>query len=297
MADAMKSGKGILKCWLTLVIGFTALFSTSHAGALEGRMRSADSSGITFILDELPENLENLNIGRDGEAIVSQLRHGNPKLREIALTFDDGPHPMFTAKILSILRHYRVPATFYLVGVQAERYPDWVKMIFQEGHEIGNHTYDHFRLVNLPYEEQVYQIEQFQALIFELTGVYPKFLRPPGGRFDKATVDLMNRNGLALGLWTINPKDPIAVSPDELFRNISRSAENGSIILLHDGSESTVQMLPKLIETLKRKGYTFVTMSQMLMHSSPTFNSDETRGSKEEEEKLSKQGRWKVYTY
>jgi len=254
---------------------------------------------VEFILDVLPENLQSFNLTKDGKAIVPELRKGNPALREIALTFDDGPHPLYTAQLLAILRYYRVPATFFMVGVQAERYTEWVKMVFQEGHEIGNHTYDHFRLVNLPYDEQVYQIEAFQELIHKITGVYPRFLRPPGGQFDRATVELMNKNGLALGLWTINSKDGTQIGSAEMLRNLLKQAESGSIILFHDGREETIRVLPSLIETLKRRGFRFVTMSQMLLHanSSTILSAQVTEESDQTAEEQQPKGSWKVYSY
>ncbi len=290
--------------YIALVLGFAfVIFNVciKPSSALEGRAENAEKwSSISFIPDELPENLVELNIGDDGNAIVRELRRGNHKLKEIALTFDDGPHPIYTSKILSILRYYRVPATFFMVGVQAERYPEWVKMVFQEGHEIGSHTYDHFRLVDLPYDEQVYQIEEFQRLIHTLTGVYPKFIRPPGGRYNKFTVELMNQNGLALGLWDINSKDGTDVSSEKMLRSILESVQNGSIILLHDGSPTSVEVLPLLIETLKRRGFQFVTMSQMLIHSNSELLAkadSDNRGTSSPGSEKSPEAKWKVYSY
>ncbi len=244
---------------------------------------------LPFIHDLLPENIADFNQGEDGELIVKELRRGNPYLKEVALTFDDGPHPLYTARLLSILRYYRLPATFFLVGVQAERYPNWVQMIHQEGHEIGCHTYDHFRLVNLPLDEQIYQIEEFSNLVCDITGKRPRLLRPPGGRYNHFTVELMNRNGMALGLWTINSND---TAPDceqrAMYRRVLEEVQPGSIILMHDGSEATIEMLPRLIETLKRRGYSFVTMSQMMAHA----NSDVLNG-----RKVNGSDEWKVISY
>jgi|GEM_PF-2163081 len=251
--------------------------------------QDSDYPMLPFIHDVLPENIADFNQGDDGELIIKELRRGNPYLKEVALTFDDGPHPLYTAKLLSILRYYRLPATFFLVGVQAERYPDWVQMIHQEGHEIGCHTYDHFRLVNLPLDEQIYQIEEFSNLISDITGKRPRLLRPPGGRYNHFTVELMNKNGMALGLWTINSND---TAPDceerAMRRRVLEEVQPGSIILMHDGSEATIEMLPRLIETLQRRGYSFVTMSQMMAHAnSEVLNGYKVNGSEE----------WKVISY
>jgi peptidoglycan/xylan/chitin deacetylase (PgdA/CDA1 family) len=255
----------------------------------QAQAQDNDYPMLPFIHDVLPENIADFNQGDDGELIIKELRRGNPYLKEVALTFDDGPHPLYTARLLSILRYYRLPATFFLVGVQAERYPDWVQMIHQEGHEIGCHTYDHFRLVNLPLDEQIYQIEEFSDLISDITGKRPRLLRPPGGRYNHFTVELMNRNGMALGLWTINSND---TAPDceerAMRRRVLEEVQPGSIILMHDGSEATIEMLPRLIETLLRRGYSFVTMSQMMAHAnSEVLNGHKVNGSEE----------WKVISY
>jgi peptidoglycan/xylan/chitin deacetylase (PgdA/CDA1 family) len=245
---------------------------------------------LPYIHDVLPENIADFNMGADGGLIIKELRRGNPYAKEIALTFDDGPHPFYTAQLLSILRYYRVPATFFLVGVQAERYPKWVQMIHQEGHEIGCHTYDHFRLVNLPLDEQVYQIEEFTSLIERLTGNRPRLLRPPGGQYDHFTISLMNKNGMALGLWTINTNDTAPqTSADELYRKILEEVQPGSIVLMHDGSKVSLEALPQLIETLRRRGYSFVTMSQMMAHA----NSEVLNGSNGH----GQNGQWKIISY
>jgi len=231
---------------------------------------------LPFIHDVLPENIPGFNQGPDGQLLVKEVRRGSPYIKEVALTFDDGPHPVYTAKLLSILRYYRVPATFFLVGVQAEEYPQWVQMIHQEGHEIGCHTYDHFRLVNLPLDEQIYQIEEFCRLINRLTGTKPRLLRPPGGRYNHFTVELMNKNQMALGLWTFNTNDtrPGADARD-IYKKTLEEIHPGSIILMHDGTDVVIEVLPQLIETLRRRGYSFVTMSQMMAHA----NSEVLNGS------------------
>jgi len=248
---------------------------------------------LPFIMDVLPENIPDFNQGENGDLLVKEIRRGNPYVKEVALTFDDGPHPHYTAKLLAILNYYRVPATFFMVGVQAERYPEWVRMVHQEGHEIGCHTYDHFRLVNLPLDEQIYQIEEFSNLINQLTGTKPHLLRPPGGQYNHFTVDLMNRNGMALGLWTINTKDT-APQADwrSIYRRVLEEVQPGAIILMHDGTDVTVEMLPALIETLQRRGYSFVTMSQMMAHA----NADVLNGKDGHGEAKSRDG-WRVYSY
>ena len=218
------------------------------------------------LLDE--SQAAKINLDEYGNPIVITLMRGNSGRREVALTFDDGPHPVYTSKILSILQHYRIRATFFMVGFMMNKYPHWAKMTSQLGNEIGSHTYDHFRLTSLPDDEVVYQIKQSVDAIVEITGQRPRFLRPPGGRYDQAVLRRIAEHKMAVGLWSYNSKDLDVTDPKKLYKNILDSVEPGSVILLHDGSDATIAMLPTLIEELQSKGYSFVTMSEMLANSS-----------------------------
>ena len=195
---------------------------------------------------------------------VTSLSRGNPKRKQVALTFDDGPHPEFTSQLLSVLDFYDVPATFFFVGVQAQKYPHWVKMTHQAGHELANHTYDHFRLPKLPREEKTYQIDEFQRLVENLTGVTPRFLRPPGGRLDGETSAMLTDRGMVLALWDVAINDTYeGKTKDDTLGAALKNIRPGSVVLCHDGIQATVDMLPELITTLRAQGYEFVTLSEM----------------------------------
>jgi peptidoglycan/xylan/chitin deacetylase (PgdA/CDA1 family) len=193
-----------------------------------------------------------------------QVVRGNPRQKKVALTFDDGPHPEYTSQLLAILGYYHIHATFFIVGVQAQRYPQWVKMIHQAGHEIGNHTYDHFRLPALPPDEQAYQIDENQRLLEQLTGVTPRFFRPPGGRYNEQAERLIRQRGMLLALWDVALNDTAEDrEAGDLYSTASHKIRPGSVVLGHDGIQATIDMLPQLIESLQKDGYTFVTMSEL----------------------------------
>ncbi len=204
------------------------------------------------------------------EAILKELRgtvhfieRGSEQEKVVALTFDDGPHPEYTYRILRILNFYKAKATFFVVGTQVEKYPQWVKMANQLGMEIGSHTYEHFRLNLLSKEEAHYQIEQNQKLIKSLVGYEPLFLRPPGGRVNSEVGRLASEYGLVIAWWSFNSNDLSERSADEIYQSVVERIEPGAIFLLHDGSEETVKALPRIIEELRRRGYRLVTMSEM----------------------------------
>jgi len=245
----------------------------AEAGAPQdsgGSANTVNGSNVTpgsQMEDVLPETdvIRKLNTDANGDLIIKELRYGNGGRNEIALTFDDGPHPEYTSKLLAILTHYHIRATFFMVGTQAQRHPEWVKMVNQVGCEIGNHTYDHFRLAILPDDEVDYQIIECQKLIERLIGKRPVFIRPPGGQMNARALKIISDNHLVLGWWTHNSKDVESKDGDGIYQGIVKDIKPGSIILLHDGSDGTVEMLPKLIETLERRGFRFVTMSEMLL--------------------------------
>jgi peptidoglycan/xylan/chitin deacetylase (PgdA/CDA1 family) len=197
-------------------------------------------------------------------ANLGEVSRGNAKQKRVALTFDDGPHPQFTSQLLAILAYYKVPATFCLVGVQAQKNPQWVKMIHQAGHEVANHSYDHFRMPALPLEEKAYQIDENQRLLGQLTGVTPRFFRPPGGRYDPDLARMLRQRGMVLALWDValNDTDEDRDTGD-LLLTAAHKIRPGSIVLAHDGMQSTVDMLPGLIESLRKDGYEFVTLSEL----------------------------------
>jgi peptidoglycan/xylan/chitin deacetylase (PgdA/CDA1 family) len=194
-----------------------------------------------------------------------EITHGSPKQKRVALTFDDGPHPEYTSQLLAILDYYHVHATFFVVGLQAQKYPQWVKMIHQAGHEIGNHTYDHFRLPALPAEEAAYQIDENQRLLEQLTGITPRFFRPPGGRYGTQVSKLLQQRGMLLAFWDVALNDTAEDrEAGDLYSTASHKIRPGSIVLGHDGIQATIDMLPQLIESLQAEGYSFVTMSELV---------------------------------
>ncbi|GEM_PF-600788 len=195
---------------------------------------------------------------------VRSLARGNTRSKQVALTFDDGPHPAFTSQLLAVLDYYDVPATFFFVGIQALKYPHWVKMTHQAGHEVASQTYDHFRMPKLPHEEKVYQIDEYQRLIEGLIGVTPRFLRPPGGQYDAETERLVSERGMVLGLWDVALNDTRdGKTAKQMLDMAKRKIRSGSVVLAHDGIQATVDMLPELIELLRAEGYEFVTMSEL----------------------------------
>jgi len=192
-----------------------------------------------------------------------ELAHGNPRLRTIALTFDDGPHPQFTPQLLKILKQYDVKATFFVVGEMAEKHPELIRAERAAGHLVGNHTYHHVNLTKIPVLEIATEWQACQDVIRSITGETMRFARPPGGDYDGDVVRAAMGLGLITVLWTDDPGDYASPGGRTIAKRVLRRVGNGGIILLHDGVQQTVDVLPQLLDYLKGRGYRFVTVDEM----------------------------------
>jgi peptidoglycan/xylan/chitin deacetylase (PgdA/CDA1 family) len=191
------------------------------------------------------------------------LPHGDPRAKSVALTFDDGPHPAYTPQLLAILQKERVPATFFVVGEMAERHPDLVRGERAAGHVVGNHTFHHVNLTKIPLGEVLAEWQACQDVVKSITGETMAYCRPPGGDYDDAVVRAAMSIGLTTVLWTDDPGDYASPGAKLVETRVLDRMGNGGIILLHDGVQQTLDILPGLIEHLRARGYRFVTVSDM----------------------------------
>ncbi|MER6578889.1 polysaccharide deacetylase family protein [Nonomuraea sp. NPDC001023] len=185
------------------------------------------------------------------------------KIKCVALTFDDGPGP-YTGKLLDLLHQRHVRATFFVLGemVAADSGGRITRRIVDEGHEIGNHSWSHPSLTGLSREGVRNELGHTDELVHRLTGVKMRVMRPPYGSTDDAVAAETRREGLAQILWDVDTLDWLHREPAAVVRRAD-TAKAGSIVLMHDIHPTTVEAVPKVIDTLARKGYTFVTISEL----------------------------------
>ncbi len=186
----------------------------------------------------------------------------------VALTIDDGPHSGYTERLLAILREAKVKATFFLVGRMAATTPELVRQELAEGHTLGNHSHYHNNLLSLPPEGVVTEWRMCNYTVRSITGEFPRFCRPPGGNYDASVLEAASAEGLTAVLWTANAADCTGLNSRDIAQKVLSQVSPGGIILIHDGVEATVQALPHILSTLKKKGYTFVTLDEVLPVSS-----------------------------
>lgn len=187
----------------------------------------------------------------------------DPNKKYIALTFDDGPSDQTTPKVLDILKSQNVPATFFMLGQQVEKFPKIAQQIKENGHELGDHSYSHPDLVTLSEDEIRKQIENTEIAIYKATGSLPKSVRPPYGSVNATIAPTI---GLPVSQWSIDSFDWKSHNAQKITAEIRNQAFNGGIILMHDIHPETVEALPTVINNLKKDGYEFLTVSQILKH-------------------------------
>ena len=191
------------------------------------------------------------------------------KAKCIALTFDAGPGKD-TPRLLDTLKEKKVPATFFLLGKNhVLKHPDVVRRIADEGHEVANHTWTHQRLDELNPEQIREELGRTQDAIAKITGSKPTLMRPPQGRINDDVTDVSRELGLAQILWSATAKDYSTTDSELIKKRIVDQAGRDGIILLHDIYDGTVPAVPGIIDELKKRGYTFVTVPELLAPAEP----------------------------
>ena len=207
---------------------------------------------------------------KDNRENVSVISSGTVHDKWIALTFDDGPYPPYTDRLLDVLKAKRVHATFFLVAEQAQQYPELVRRMKAEGHTVGLHAFRHRDFLKLTEEEKRKDLEQGKNLLRDITGKNPVYWRPPHGFRDFSVMETAAAQNLTVVNWSVIPRDWTGIDSQEIFRRVMDKAEDGAIVLLHDGDspgykasrQATVDAVAPLIDSLREKGYHLVSLEE-----------------------------------
>lgn len=195
-------------------------------------------------------------------ATITAVRTPSPV---VAMTFDDGPHPTHTPRLLDMLRERRARATFYLIGNRVAAYPQIARRIADEGHEIGNHSWSHPFMDRLGARAVTQEIDRTTNVIFQVTGRPPVTFRPPYGAFTRAQrTGLHDARSLPTILWSVDPQDWLRPGAGVVSRRILGHARQGDIVLSHDIHRGTIDAMPQTLDGLAARGLRFVTVSQIL---------------------------------
>lgn len=204
--------------------------------------------------------------GKSGDAPIINVgnphdKHGSPTL---ALTFDDGPHPVLTPRLLDILKATNTKATFYVVGNLAKRHPEIVARMVREGHEVGNHTWSHPDLRKIGDNEIRRELQLTEDAVQAATGRGTFSIRPPYGAVNKRVIGAIPESRRPIVMWTVDPLDWKKPGSDVVAQRLLDGAKPGAILLCHDIHSETVDAVKSAIPKLIRRGYTFSTVSEIL---------------------------------
>ncbi len=194
--------------------------------------------------------------------MVSVFLQQDEQIKKVALSFDDGPNPEYTELLLDGLKERGVKASFFVLGSEVEQYPQIVRRASEEGHLIGVHAYKHVNLRQLSDEKALEQVRRTNEAIYQATGQYASYIRPPYGCWKE---NLDGEVQMVEVLWDIDPRDWATTSSDLVVQRVLREVEENSIILLHDASASSVRSAFRIIDTLQKEGYMFVTVEDLLL--------------------------------
>ena len=200
-------------------------------------------------------------------AEVKVYRSVSTDKKQIALTFDDGPHPKLTPRILNILAKYGISATFFMVGENVFNYPEAARAVIEAGHEVGNHTFTHPHLANLDEHAILDEIGKCEDALEELCEYRPHLLRTPQGALTPSLERCLLEDDYILVLWSLDTRDWDNKSTACIVQTVLDKVKPGDIILMHDfigHNSKTPEALERIIPQLLSQGYEFVTVSELL---------------------------------
>jgi peptidoglycan/xylan/chitin deacetylase (PgdA/CDA1 family) len=199
-----------------------------------------------------------------GYHIKTYCKNPSEKARIVAITFDDGPTPE-TLKVLALLRQYNAKATFFCIGKQIEKHPEIFKQVLAEGHTVGNHTYTHLPTNGFAQKTQwLQELKLTDELILKNSGKKAKFFRPPYGVTTPYLSQALKITGHKVIGWNIRSLDAVIKDETKIFNRIKTRLKPGSIILLHDTSQKSVNVLEQLLVLLQQNNYEAVTVDRLL---------------------------------
>ncbi|MGG3456168.1 Peptidoglycan-N-acetylglucosamine deacetylase [compost metagenome] len=243
---------------------------TVHASSVVHETKSQSDKGDLKENKAAPVDAKPVDLSELRRKYSETFKFRGPEVKQIALTFDDGPDPRFTPQILDVLHRKGIKATFFVVGVRAKKFPKLMQRIHQEGHLIGNHSFSHPNFRKRSVKQFQTEILRTEKIIQNSVGYRPKLIRPPYGEIREEQVQWAKKNGYTLVNWNVDSQDWKGIDKNKVKSNVIDTAGPGSIILQHSGGgvgsnlNGTIQALPEIIDTLQAQGYHFVDLAELL---------------------------------
>ena len=227
---------------------------------------SSDSNFISNILFAIAFCLAALALNRqlafydDAVLAIAEIQQTSD-VKRVALTFDDGPHPIYTEPLLDGLKERGVKATFFVTGQNAALHPDIIKRMHDEGHLIGNHTYTHIELTKSNREKYKKELVRTNEVLQQITGEEVQYVRPPYGAWDKKLENELNMFPI---MWSVDPLDWCKSNASCIAKAVLKKVDDNDIILMHDYYKSSIEAALMVVDELQKQGYEFVTVDKLL---------------------------------
>lgn len=262
----------VLKVWIVLLLYIDMLLLFCYISWMKGGTTWNGKNGLWIqgnvsdlqskesYLENSDTTWNNNEIRADVTVQDEEGKSGGQQVKKIALTFDDGPHPVYTKKLLDGLKERGVKATFFLIGKNIEENKELVLRMSQEGHCIGSHTYNHVQLTQLSDEQACEEICLTNDAISMITGENVTYIRPPYGEWDNRVECAINMNPV---MWTIDPRDWEVKDTPTIVERVKKNAQAEGIILLHDIYDTSVEAALEIVDILQAEGYEFVTIDEI----------------------------------
>jgi peptidoglycan/xylan/chitin deacetylase (PgdA/CDA1 family) len=263
--------RSVLRVAQTAAVATVLLVSAAACGSTSTTVRAARAAAPTATTTPRPTPTTlplHLGCGPNVRPASSVIWTG-PAQHDVALTFDDGPSPDYTAPILTTLERTHTPATFFVVGTNVHLYPALVRREAGDGFALGIHTWDHPDMTKLSPQQREWELAATAQAIHDVLGAEYclPFWRPPFGAYDDAVLTQARSLGLSTVTWDVDPQDWSDPGVNIIVDRVLSAVHPGAIILLHDGyrfRSQTAQALPLIIKGLKRRGYVLVTLPTLL---------------------------------
>ncbi len=205
---------------------------------------------------------------------LNAIHHGQPTKHQIALTFDDGPHPIYTPQVLALLEAHGVQATFFCIGKHVTQYPELLEQLDNQGHIVANHTFTHAATIDFHSTKKwLQELRETDVAIANTIGKTPLFFRPPYGVTTPHLANAIDQTGHTAIGWRVRPYDTLQRPPLQIVKTILKQTQPGDIILLHDTHDQIAATLEQLLPELKKRKFEMVTMDKLIQQHAYTDRS------------------------
>lgn len=259
-----------LSIWLGILIGSSSCSSPDKKPETPGGSRTPASTAAVdpgLVENPLARRLNNASSMPTVPPAGAKLSYSQVNITQkaLAMTFDDGPHPSLTPKLLDILKARNIKCTFFVIGKNAQMYPNIIRRMIAEGHEIANHTWNHPALTSRSDDQIRSELKQSENALMAAANYRPHLIRPPYGAINTRIKELMfSEFGYSTIMWSVDPQDWRRPGVSVVTSRLVNGAHPGAIMLAHDIHPPTIQAMPAMFDQLLAKGYQFVTVSQLL---------------------------------